>query len=107
MDLSKMTRETIFTATAAVRRELRNCENASVRGNQMEAYSAAERAQEAAFNLKLMFAPKVVEEATPEPTGADVYFKERAERNPEYQEALDSARAEMAEPPGANNPEVQ
>lgn len=53
--LSELTNRDVMSATARVRQELRASENAALRGDRTAAYAAAERAQEAAFDLKQLF----------------------------------------------------
>lgn len=55
MKLSELTEKQVRDATAAVRRELRQVEHAAFSGNRAKAYTSAERAQEAAFELKQLF----------------------------------------------------
>jgi hypothetical protein len=146
MKLSDLAPRQVLNATATVRRELRACENAYTRGDRGEAFAAAERAQEAAFNLKQLFALTDEEmsfvKITPvhnhegdgsvegcpgcfpgevafvnidkanvdgESTGAERYFEERSSDSPEYRQALEDARDNIAtdEPVGANDPEAQ
>jgi hypothetical protein len=56
MSFGNLTPRDVQKATAAVRKELRACEDAAMRSKRTDAYAAAERAQEAAFNLKHLFA---------------------------------------------------
>lgn len=49
-------KEKQFDAVDAVRKELRACDRAIMRGNRTDAFAAAERAQHAAFDLKQLFA---------------------------------------------------
>lgn len=55
MKLSSLTAKQVSEATTKIRREVRQAEEAALRGDRGEAYAAAERAQEAAFELKQLF----------------------------------------------------
>jgi len=55
MKLSELTADQVSKAAARVRSETRQAMNAAFRGDRAEAYAAAERAQQAAFDLKELF----------------------------------------------------
>lgn len=55
MKLSGITTKQLSDAAKAVRRQVKECQDAAISGNRQEAYAAAERAQEAAFDLKCLF----------------------------------------------------
>lgn len=55
-EVNNITPREVQRAATVVRKELRACEEANMRGKRKEAYAAAERAQEAAFELKQLFA---------------------------------------------------
>lgn len=55
MRLSELTEKQVREAATKVRRELRSAEDAAFSGKRADAYAAAERAQEAAFELKQLF----------------------------------------------------
>lgn len=55
MRLSELTEKQVREAATKVRRELRQAEDAAFSGRRSDAYAAAERAQEAAFELKQLF----------------------------------------------------
>lgn len=67
--MSNPTNREILDATAKVRRGLMECERAALRGRMIEAFAAAEKAEQDAFHLKVMFAlPAVdkIQSPTPE-----------------------------------------
>lgn len=80
--LSELTIRDVQRATARVRRETKDSENAAIRGDRAEAYAAAERAQEAAFELKQLF---VLSPSELEP-GRELFSEESGHG---YQEAGD------------------
>lgn len=55
MRLNQLTPKQVRDATAAVRRALRECDDAAFSGRRREAYAAAERAEHAAHELKQLF----------------------------------------------------
>lgn len=64
MKLSKLTVEQVDTASRLVRREAMSARAFALNGDRQAAYAAAERAEQAAFDLKQLFAlePDEIEE---------------------------------------------
>lgn len=69
MKLSKLTARQVDEAAGLVQREVRQARNSAIAGNRQGAYAAAERAEQAAHEFKLLFGLEPDELAAVKTTG--------------------------------------